>query len=194
MAKLYFRYGAMGASKTAQALMTAYNYTERDKIALLLKPAIDTREGITIIKSRCGLKADVTLVDSETNIWNLVFGMSPRPDCIIIDESQFLSKHNIENLCSIVDRMNIPVICYGLRSDFQGCLFEGSKWLMAWADTIEEIKTICWCGRKANFNARLNNGKIVKDGDQIQIGGNESYIALCRGHWKDGIIERKAQT
>ena len=180
----------MGASKTSQALMTAYNFKERGRRVLVMKPSIDTREGTDIIKSRCGLESKVTLVDPEMNIWNLIFNMSPRPDCIIIDESQFLSKHNIENLCSIVDKLGISVICYGLRADFQGNFFEGSHWLMAWSDTIEEIKTICWaCNKKATFNARIKNGKIIREGNQVLIGGDESYAALCRNHWKEGVLK-----
>lgn len=192
MAKLYFRYGAMGASKTAQALMTAYNYHERGQKSIILKPSIDTREGSKVIKSRCGLESEVTLVNKDTDIFSLIslmFLHESKLNCVIVDEAQFLTKDNIEQLCQIVDDLGIPVICYGLRADFRGNLFEGSQWLMTWADTIEEIKTICWCGKKAIFNARLLDGKIVKNGDQIQIGGNESYMSLCRKHWKTGTIK-----
>lgn len=182
MAKLYFRYGAMGSSKTANAIMVQYNYMERGQKALMLKPCLDTRDGERIVGSRSGLKADCNFVEEldEINVKDY--------DCIIVDEAQFLTKEQVEKLVYIVDEMNVPVICYGLRADFQGNLFEGSKWLMAWADTIEEIKTVCWCGRKATCNARISNGRVVKMGEQIMLGGNESYVALCRRHWANGKL------
>jgi thymidine kinase len=186
MAKLIFRYGAMGASKTVNALMVAFNYKERNQFALVLKPEIDSREGTNIIRSRCGIQSKVELIKDSDNILDLLSKHSKKVDCVIVDESQFLSKKQIEQLTEIVDDHNIPVICYGLRVDFKGDFFEGSKWLMCWADTIEEIKTICWCGKKATFNARLEDGKVIKHGEKIQIGGNETYISLCRKHWKRG--------
>ena len=182
MAKLYFRYGAMGSSKTANAIMVQYNYMERGQKALMLKPRLDTRDGERVVGSRSGLKADCSFVEEldEINVKDY--------DCIIVDEAQFLKKEQVEKLVRIVDEMNVPVICYGLRADFQGNLFEGSTWLMAWADTIEEIKTVCWCGRKATCNARISNGRVVKMGEQIMLGGNESYVALCRRHWANGKL------
>ena len=182
MAKLYFRYGAMGSSKTANAIMVQYNYMERGQKALMLKPRLDTRDGERIVGSRSGLKADCNFVEELDEISVQDY------DCIIVDEAQFLTKEQVEKLVYIVDEMNVPVICYGLRADFQGNLFEGSKWLMAWADTIEEIKTVCWCGRKATCNARISNGRVVKMGEQIMLGGNESYVALCRRHWANGKL------
>ncbi|MBE5792929.1 MAG: thymidine kinase [Clostridia bacterium] len=182
MAKLYFRYGAMGSSKTANAIMVQYNYMERGQKALMLKPCLDTRDGERIVGSRSGLKADCNFVEELDEISVQDY------DCIIVDEAQFLTKEQVEKLVYIVDEMNVPVICYGLRADFQGNLFEGSKWLMAWADTIEEIKTVCWCGRKATCNARISNGRVVKMGEQIMLGGNESYVALCRRHWANGKL------
>ena len=152
MAKLYFRYGAMSSSKTANALMVKYNYGERGQNALLVKPAIDVRDGVRTVKSRCGLSSECVLFH-EMDIAAIKRGDY---DCIIVDEAQFLSKDEVQLLTDIVDEYNVPVICYGLRTDFQGNFFEGSHWLMAWADTIEEIKTICWCGRKAICNARLD--------------------------------------
>ncbi len=184
MAKLYYRYGAMGSSKTANAIMVQYNYTERGQRALMLKPRLDTRDGERIVGSRSGLRAECAFIEE---LDNLDIGAY---DCIIVDEAQFLTKAQVEKLVSIVDDMNVPVIAYGLRADFQGNLFEGSMWLMAWADTIEEIKTVCWCGRKATYNARLSDGRVVKTGEQIMLGGNESYIALCRRHWKSGETGR----
>lgn len=182
MAKLYFRYGAMGSSKTANAIMVQYNYHERGQNALMLKPCLDNRDGERIVGSRSGLSAPCAYVEDLDTFDLTAF------DCIIVDESQFLTKKQVEKLVKIVDEMNIPVICYGLRADFQGNLFEGSTWLMAWADTIEEIKTVCWCGRKATFNARVHDGKVVKAGEQILLGGNESYVALCRRHWSRGEL------
>ncbi len=182
MAKLYFRYGGMGSSKTPNAIIVQYNYMERGQKALMLKPRLDTRDGERIVGSRSGLKADCSFIEEldEINVKDY--------DCIIVDEAQFLKKEQVEKLVKIVDEMNVPVICYGLRADFQGNLFEGSTWLMAWADTIEEIKTVCWCGRKATCNARISNGRVVKMGEQIMLGGNESYVALCRRHWANGKL------
>lgn len=182
MAKLYFRYGAMGSSKTANAIMVQYNYQERGQKALMLKPCLDNRDGERVVGSRCGLKTACSYVEDLDEIDLTGY------DCVIVDEAQFLKKTQVQRLVDIVDQMDIPVICYGLRADFQGNLFEGSTWLMAWADTIEEIKTVCWCGRKATCNARVFNGKVVKDGEQILLGGNESYVALCRKHWALGEL------
>ena len=180
MSKLYFRYGAMGSSKTANALMVWYNYSERGQKALLVKPKLDNRDGERIIASRAGLSEPCVFMEELPSLD--LSGVA----CVIVDEAQFLSKLQVQQLVDIVDQKNIPVICYGLRADFQGNLFEGSHWLLAWADTIEEIKTVCWCGRKATYNARICDGKVVKTGTQIFLGGNESYIALCRKHWAEG--------
>ena len=182
MAKLYFRYGAMGSSKTANAIMVQYNYQERGQNALMLKPQLDSRDGERVVGSRSGLSAPCRYVEELDDIDLSAY------DCVIVDEAQFLRKAQVQRLVDIVDGMNIPVICYGLRADFQGNLFEGSHWLMAWADTIEEIKTVCWCGRKATCNARVMGGKVVKAGEQIVLGGNESYVALCRRHWANGEL------
>ncbi len=182
MAKLYFRYGAMGSSKTANAIMVQYNYQERGQNALMLKPRLDNRDGERLVGSRSGLSAPCRFVEELDGIDLTVY------DCVIVDEAQFLTKAQVKKLVDIVDGMNIPVICYGLRADFQGNLFEGSHWLMAWADSIEEIKTVCWCGRKAIMNARVADGKVVKAGEQIVLGGNESYVALCRKHWARGEL------
>ena len=182
MAKLYFRYGAMGSSKTANAIMVQYNYQERGQNALMLKPRLDNRDGDRTVGSRSGLNAPCRYVEELDGIDLGAY------DCVIVDEAQFLNKAQVERLVGIVDDMDIPVICYGLRADFQGNLFEGSHWLMAWADSIEEIKTVCWCGRKAIMNARVAGGKVVKSGEQIVLGGNESYVALCRRHWARGEL------
>ncbi len=182
VAKLYFRYGAMGSSKTANAVMVQYNYQERGRAVLMLKPKLENRDGATIVRSRCGLEAECRFVEDLPQI-NL-----DHIECVIVDEAHFMTADQVRSLVDIVDERNIPVICYGLRTDFRGELFEGSRELLRWADTIEEIKTVCWCGRKATFNARVQDGKIVRDGEQIQLGGNSSYISLCRKHWKDGNL------
>ena len=182
MAKLYFRYGAMGSSKTANAIMVQYNYHERGQNALMVKPRLDNRDGERIVGSRSGLSAPCIYMEELDSVDLSAY------NCIIVDEAQFLKKEQVARLVEIVDRMNIPVICYGLRADFRGELFEGSTWLMAWADTIEEIKTVCWCGRKATCNARVVDGKVAREGEQIVLGGNESYVALCRRHWKTGEL------
>lgn len=183
MAKLYFRYGAMGSSKTANAIMVHYNYSERGQKALMVKPGIETRDGERKIRSRSGLECDCVLMEELDAIDVREY------DCVIVDEAQFLNKQQVEELVRIVDELNVPVIAYGLRADFRGNLFEGSTWLLAWADTIEEIKTVCWCGKKAIWNARISDGKVVKSGAQILLGGNESYVALCRKHWAEGKLK-----
>ena len=183
MAKLYFRYGAMGSSKTANALMVKYNYEERGQKVLLTKPAIDTRDGENIIKSRCGLESCCIIFDEITE--DMLIDYS----CIIVDEAQFLTKEQVQFIIHIVDDLNIPVVCYGLRADFKGNLFEGSANLLAAADTIEEVKTICWCGKKATYNARFDsNGNVVKKGAQVVLGANDKYIGLCRKHWSEGNL------
>ena len=180
MAKLYFRYGAMGSSKTANALMVKYNYEERDQRVLLVKPSLDLRDGVKLIKSRCGLQ-------SSCEYFDYLFACDvSQYACIIVDEAQFLTKAEVQKLVDIVDNHCVPVVAYGLRADFQGNLFEGSTWLLAWADTIEEVKTICWCGKKAIYNARLLEGKVIKTGEQIVLGANEMYVGLCRKHWAAG--------
>lgn len=183
MAKLYFRYGAMGSSKTANALMVKYNYEERNQKVLIAKPAIDTRNGTHTVYSRCGLESECVLFHEITK------EMLESIDCLIVDEAQFLTKKEVEFLVHVVDDMNIPVVCYGLRADFKGELFPGSQWLLAWADTIEEVKTICWCGKKAIWNARFDeNGNVIRDGEQVVLGANEKYTSLCRKHWREGNL------
>ena len=182
MAKLYYRYGAMGSSKTANAIMVQYNYMERGQKVLMLKPKLENRDGASMVKSRCGLETECRFVEDIT------LEDAREYDCIIVDEAQFITKERVQLLVRIVDELNIPVICYGLRTDFQENFFEGSLWLMAWADSIEEIKTVCWCGKKATYNARILDGRVVKDGRQIMLGGNESYTALCRRHWASGDL------
>ena len=185
MAKLYFRYGAMGSSKTANALMVEYNYRERGKRALLAKPATDTRDGEKIVSSRMGLKRNCIWTEE---LLEMTDEQLKAYDCVIVDEAQFCSKEQVEFLTYIVDELHIPVICYGLRADFRNELFPGSMWLLAWADEIEEIKTVCWCGKAAKCNARFNEHGIVREGAQVVLGGNDAYIALCRQHLKEGNL------
>lgn len=188
MAKLYFRYGAMNSSKTANALMVKFNYEERQQRVLLMKPALDIRDGAGIVKSRAGLSSPCLLIERDASILRILteqMGHQPL-HCLIVDEAQFLSREQVMELVKVVDEWKIPVICYGLRADFVGNLFEGSQTLLAFADTVEEVKTICWCGRKAIMNARLLDGRVVKEGEQIVLGGNERYISLCRHHWTTG--------
>lgn len=186
MAKLYFRYSAMGAGKSLDLLKVAFNYIERGQKVLLFTSALDTRYENTVIKSRTGLEKPAIPVTSEFDIVKYIKTLTYKPDCLLFDEVQFLTKAQIIQMTDIVDLFGIPVICYGLRSDFRGEPFEASKYLNVFADTIEEIKTICHCGKKAIMNMRIQNGRAVYDGDQILIGGNESYIPVCRKHWKEG--------
>jgi len=186
MAKLYFRYGVMGSSKSANALMVRYNYEERGQSALMVKPALDQREGERVVNSRIGLQYRC--------IWFEELERMAREDiqkhqCVIVDEAQFLTHAQVDYLTEIVDDMNVPVICYGLRADFSGRLFPGSEALLACADIIEEVKTICWCGKKATCNARFDaHGRVLKEGDQVVLGANDCYIGLCRKHWKEGNL------
>lgn len=181
MAKISFRYGAMGSSKTANLLMIKYNFEEKNKKVVLLKPKLENRDGKTIIKSRIGLESECIYVeDFLDNIQNC--------DCILIDEAQFLTEDQVNQFVNIADNLDIPIIAFGLKTDFTNKLFEGSKRLIEVADDLQEITTICWCGKKARCNARIINGKVIKDGDQIQLGGNESYISLCRLHYNRGQL------
>ena len=196
MAKLYFRYGAMGSSKSANVLMVRYNYEERGQYAILLKPRTDDRDGEHKIQSRIGLSAPAEYVDDFlkeiSKLWNgketeyLYHGK--KVNAILVDEAQFLSPEEVDTLSDIVDFYEIPVLCYGLRTDFLNHLFPGSRRLMEIADVIEEVPTVCWCGKRAQCNTRYSNGKIVREGAQIMLGSNESYVALCRKQYKEGKL------
>ena len=192
MAKLYFKYGAMGSSKTAQALITKYNYEENGLRVWLIKPSADTRDGVCLLRSRIGLEAQVEVIPPEADICRL-FENSQKGACdvIIVDECQFMTPAQIDQLRSIVNDYNIPVMCFGLRTDFQTKLFPGSLRLMEVADTIQEIKTICDCGAKATVNARISDGYIVTEGAQVVLGGNDNYIAMCHRCYIRGIREHK---
>ena len=193
MAKLYFKYGAMGSSKTAQALITKYNYEENGLKVWLIKPSADNRDGLNILRSRIGLEATVEVIGPDCNIYTTfartLMGIC---DVIITDECQFFTAEQIDQLRSIVNDFNVPVMCFGLRTDFLCNLFPGSRRLMEVADTIQEIKTICDCGAKATVNARIDKeGYIITEGQQVLLGGNDSYIAMCHKCWVKGIREKK---
>ena len=193
MAKLYFKYGAMGSSKTAQALITKYNYEENGLQVWLIKPSADTRDGATVLRSRVGLEARVEVMAPDTDI-RARFLAEQQGCCtvVIVDECQFLTPEQIDQLRAIVDEFRVPVMCFGLRTDFQTRLFPGSRRLMEVADTIQEIKTICDCGAKATVNARIDgSGYIVTQGAQVELGGNDRYIALCHRCYVNGIREHK---
>lgn len=180
MAKLYFKYGTMGASKTAQALIAAFNYRESGKHVFLCKPATDTREGTGIMRSRIGLESDCIEIKEGDNVDSMIMASEPLPDVVICDEAQFLSPDQVDQLHEIAIVKNIPVLCYGLKADFQTHFFPGSKRLFEIAESLQEIKMVCACGRKATVNARFDaNGNIITDGEQVVIGGNECYKAMC---------------
>ena len=185
MAKLYFYYGAMGSSKTANALMVAYNYTERGQKALIAKTNTDTRDGAHVIRSRIGLERECVLLSEVCEMKDEEISSY---DVVIVDEIQFASAEQIDRLAYIVDYLEVPVMCYGLRTDFQLHFFSGSERLMAIADEIREVKTMCWCGRKATCNARYNANGIVREGSQVMLGANDEYIALCRKHFLEGNL------
>ena len=191
MAKLYFKYGAMGSSKTANALITKFNYEERGMKVWLIKPSIDDRDGANAVKSRIGLYAEAYVVTPDKDLVQEYKNHSDI-NVIIADECQFLTPNQIDDLRTIVDEYDVPVLCFGLRTDFLTHLFPGSRRLFEVADSISEIKTICTCGKKAIINARIDeSGKVVTEGDQILIGGNDSYVAMCHSCWQSQIKKQK---
>ena len=191
MAKLYFKYGAMGSSKSAQALITKFNYEELGMTVWLIKPSIDTRDGADVIKSRIGLECKAQIITPEQNIED-EYHAAGKHDVIIADEAQFFSPEQIDQLRRIVDEQNIPVLCFGLRTDFLTHFFPGARRLMELADSITEIKTVCACGRKATVNARIDErGRVITEGGQILLGGNDSYVAMCHKCWVDKIRAQK---
>ncbi|MBM6940484.1 thymidine kinase [Limosilactobacillus coleohominis] len=186
MAQLFFKYGAMNSGKSIDILKVAHNYEEQGKPVELLTSGVDTRAGRGVIASRIGLKRRVTPVMKDTNVYKLVKDVlaDHKIYCVLIDEAQFLTKEHVLQLTKIVDELGVPVMTFGLKNDFRNELFEGSKYLLIYADKIEEMKTICWfCPHKATMNLRIHNGKPVYEGDQVQIGGNESYYPVCRKHY-----------
>ena len=193
MAKLYFYYSAMNAGKSTVLLQASYNYRERGMNTLILLPEIDTRFRKGKVTSRIGLEAEALTFNTADNLHSVAEKQHARHPlhCVLVDEAQFLTKQQVRQLSEVCDRLDIPVMTYGLRTDFQGNLFEGSEQLLAWADILSEIKTICHCGRKATMVLRIGaNGKAIKDGRQIQIGGNEKYVSVCRLHFKEGMSQR----
>lgn len=190
MAKLYFKFGAMGCSKTAQALITKFNYEERNMKVLLLKPAIDNRDGANIVRSRIGLKNEAVTVGENENVYEKYINEYSDCNVIIVDECQFLTPEQVDQLSDIVINKNIPVLCFGLSTDFTTHLFPGSRRLFEIAESITEIKSVCTCGAKATVNARIDEkGRIVTEGSQVCIGGNDRYVAMCRRCW----LKRRAQ-
>ncbi len=184
MAKLYFYYSAMNAGKTTHLLQSSHNYRERGMSTLILSPAIDQRFGQGVVQSRIGISAPSVIFHGKEDLYELV-KKQPPVDCILVDEAQFLSKAQVFQLGEVVDQLHIPVLAYGLRTDFQGELFEGSQYLLAWADELKELKTICHTGKKATMVVRVDDeGKAIKQGAQIQIGGNERYVSVSRAEYK----------
>jgi thymidine kinase len=187
MAKLYFYYSAMNAGKTTVLLQSAHNYRERGMNPLLFKPRLDDRHALGVIRSRVGLEAPAEAFDREDNLFDRVQERLARENvhCVLVDEAQFLSRDQVYQLTEIVDRLNIPVLCFGLRTDFQGELFEGSRYLLAWGDELEELKTICHSGKKATMVVRVDaQGYALREGSQVEIGGNERYISVSRKEFK----------
>ena len=189
--KMYFYYGAMGSSKTANALMTRFSWEEKGKKVALLKPSIDTRDGVDIVKSRAGLTAKAMLIYPDSIIREVLPVPAEEYDNLIVDEAQFLTKEQVDELRDIADNGTF-VMCYGLKTDFMGNLFEGSKRILELADSLREIATMCPCGRKAIMNARYSGNQILYEGEQVVVGGNESYMALCHRCYKKGVIPKAA--
>lgn len=190
MAKLYFKYGAMGSSKSAQALITQFNYEELGMRVWLIKPSVDDRDGANIVKSRVGLSREAEVISPEESV-TARYEAAGECDVIIADEAQFMTPEQIDELREIVDERNVPVLCFGLRTDFLTRTFPGSKRLLELADSITEIKTVCACGAKATVNARLDaEGHILTEGSQVFLGGNDSYIAMCHRCWRRKIREQ----
>jgi thymidine kinase len=190
LAKLYFYYSSMNAGKSTSLLQSAYNYQERGMTPLLLTAEIDNRYSVGKVTSRIGLEAEAHLFNQDHNLFEMVSEKNENEtiDCVLIDESHFLSKEQVKQLGQVVDTLDIPVLCYGIRTDFRGELFPGSKHLLAWADNLNELKTVCHCGRKATMVVRLDSdGKVVSDGDQVVIGGNDQYQSMCRRHFAEHI-------
>ena len=198
MCKLYFKYSPMNSGKSGMLLMQAHQFEERGIPFLCFKSIIDTRDGEDVIVSRVGIKRECISIDVKDNLYDIIYNYTAnallegmeKPLWILVDECQFLSREQVGQLAMIVDKLNINVMCYGLRTDFRTNLFEGSKRLMELADSIEEVKTLCHCGNKAIVNARFNNGELVTEGDQIVIGGNDMYTSICRKCYFD-LLEKK---
>jgi thymidine kinase len=188
MAKLYFYYSTMNAGKSTTLLQSSFNYRERGMHTLLLTAAFDDRYGKGKVASRIGLEQEADLFKPGDNLFEHVREqhLQKKLDCLLIDEAQFLEKEQVWQLSEVCDQLSVPVLCYGIRTDFQGELFPGSQWLLAWADVLQELKTICHCGSKANMVVRVDeDGKALSEGTQVEIGGNDRYVSLCRKHFKE---------
>ncbi|KPH63450.1 MULTISPECIES: thymidine kinase [Pseudoalteromonas] len=190
MAQLYFYYSAMNAGKSTTLLQSAFNYRERGMEPVILTAAIDNRAGVGKVSSRIGLEAKAHIFDANKDVFDLIKSLNSekKRHCILVDECQFLSKEQVMQLTDVVDYLGIPVLCYGLRNDFRGELFSGSQYLLAWADKLIELKTVCHCGRKANHVLRTDeDGNAIADGNQVEIGGNDRYVSVCRKHYKAAL-------
>lgn len=186
MAQLFFKYGAMNSGKTIEILKVAHNYEEQQKPVVLMTSGLDTRAGVGIVSSRIGLQRTAIPIFEETNVYEVIQAMTEKPYCVLIDEAQFLQKKHVIDFARIVDELAIPVMAFGLKNDFRNELFEGSKYLLLYADKLEELKTICWfCHKKATMNLHYLDGKPIYEGNQVQIGGNEAYYPVCRKHYVD---------
>ena len=184
MAQLYYRYGTMNSGKTIEILKVAYNYEEQGKGVVIMTSALDTRDGVGYVSSRIGMKRPALAIEETTDIFGYIRNLPEKPYCVLVDEAQFLKRHHVYDLARVVDELDIPVMAFGLKNDFRNELFEGSKYLLLYADKIEEMKTICWfCHKKAIMNLHYIDGKPVYEGDQVQIGGNEAYYPVCRKHY-----------
>lgn len=196
MAQLYFKYGAMNSGKSFELLKVAHNYEEQNKSVRIFTSGIDNREGVGMVSSRIGMRREAEPVTATTNIYEHVLAETKKEKiwCVLVDEAQFLTKQHVYQLTKIVDELKVPVMAFGLKNDFMNNLFEGSEALLLHAEKIEEIKTICWyCGKKAIMNLRISDGTPVYEGDQIQIGGNESYFPVCRYHYFNPVIEERSE-
>ena len=190
MAQMYFYYSAMNAGKSTTLLQSSFNYRERGMTPIIFTAAIDDRFGKGKVSSRIGLQEDAELFNSTDDLYQTLIQFSAvgKIDCVLIDESQFLTKEQVYQLTEVVDKLDIPVLCYGLRTDFLGELFEGSRYLLSWADKLVELKTICHCGRKANMVIRQDaGGNAIAGGNQVEIGGNDLYVSMCRAHYKEAL-------
>jgi thymidine kinase len=187
---MYFYYSAMNAGKSTTLLQSSFNYQERGMTPVIFTAALDDRYGVGKVSSRIGLQSDAQLFNAESNLYQEIAALNEveKRHCILVDECQFLSKEQVYQLTEVVDKLHIPVLCYGLRTDFLGELFEGSKYLLSWADKLVELKTICHCGRKANMVIRTDeHGVAIAEGDQVAIGGNDRYVSVCRQHYKEAL-------
>ncbi|MCG7330730.1 MULTISPECIES: thymidine kinase [Streptococcus] len=184
MAQLYYKYGTMNSGKTIEILKVAHNYEEQGKSVVIMTSAVDTRDGFGVVSSRIGMKRSAMAIEDQTDIFGYIQSLPEKPYCVLIDEAQFLKRHHVYDLARVVDELDVPVMAFGLKNDFRNELFEGSKHLLLLADKIDEIKTICqYCSKKATMVLRTDNGKPVYDGEQIKIGGHETYISVCRKHY-----------